>query len=108
MPCSSSEAASWRLEKPGLREAATAAQLADPAVHSSSKLRELAPLATEIASEGHKMLIFSEWERMTRHALDVLQGAGVKAVRLHGGMGLRPPVRTLSLILPASLTQEPP
>jgi SNF2 family DNA or RNA helicase len=72
-----------------MREAATAAQLADPGVHSSSKLRELAPLATEIASEGHKMLIFSEWERMTRHALDVLQGAGVKAVRLHGGMGLR-------------------
>ena len=78
-----------------LREAATAAQLVDADVRSSSKLRELAPLATEIAAEGHKMLIFSEWERMTRHAIEVLDNAGVKAVRLHGGMGMRARQRSI-------------
>jgi SNF2 family DNA or RNA helicase len=41
------------------------------------------------------MLIFSEWERMTRHAMDVLDNAGVKAVRLHGGMGMRARQRSI-------------
>ncbi len=80
-----------------LREAATAAQLVDPNITSSSKLRELPSLVEEIASEGHKMLIFSQWERMTRHAEAALQqGKGskfrdqtYKSVRLHGGLGMR-------------------
>ena len=72
-----------------LREGATAAQLVDPWVQSSSKLRELPSLVTEIASEGHKMLIFSQWERMTRHAQDALNKAGFKSVRLHGGLPMR-------------------
>ena len=72
-----------------LREAATAAQLVDPDVVSSSKLRELPALVEEIASEGHKMLIFSQWERMTRHAQDALSKLQLKSVRLHGGLGIR-------------------
>jgi hypothetical protein len=79
-----------------LREAATAAQLVNPRVTSSSKLRELPALVEEIASEGHKMLIFSQWERMTRHAEDALknskfkiQNSEFKSVRLHGGLGMR-------------------
>ncbi|MEO5952597.1 MAG: DEAD/DEAH box helicase [Chloroflexia bacterium] len=72
-----------------LREGATAAQLVEPWVQSSSKLRELPSLVTEIASEGHKMLIFSQWERMTRHAQDALTKAGFKSVRLHGGLPIR-------------------
>jgi SNF2 family DNA or RNA helicase len=72
-----------------LREAATAAQLVDPDVVSSSKLRELPALVGEIASEGHKMLIFSQWERMTRHAEAALAPLELKSVRMHGGLGMR-------------------
>jgi SNF2 family DNA or RNA helicase len=72
-----------------LREAATAAQLVDPQVRSSSKLRELPALVSEIAAEGHKMLIFSQWERMTRHAAEAPAPLDLKSVRMHGGLGLR-------------------
>jgi SNF2 family DNA or RNA helicase len=72
-----------------LREAATAAQLVDANVQSSSKLRELPALVDEIASEGHKMLIFSQWERMTRHAEASLARLNIKSVRMHGGLGMR-------------------
>ena len=78
-----------------LRECATAAQLADPSVHSSSKLRELPNLVSEIASEGHKMLIFSQWERMTRYAQEVLAAKGWKTVRLHGGLSMRERTRII-------------
>ncbi|MDQ5823306.1 MAG: SNF2-related protein [Chloroflexota bacterium] len=72
-----------------LREAATAAQLVNPEVHSSRKLKELPALVEEIALEGHKMLIFTQWERMTRLAEQALQGLDVKTVRLYGGLGMR-------------------
>jgi SNF2 family DNA or RNA helicase len=72
-----------------LREAATAAQLVDPKLHSSSKLRELPALVEEITSEGHKILIFSQWERMTRHAEAALAHLDIGRVRMHGGLGLR-------------------
>jgi hypothetical protein len=72
-----------------LREAATAAQLVDASVQSSSKLRELPALVDEIALEGHKMLIFSQWERMTRHAEASLARLNIKSVRMHGGLGMR-------------------
>ncbi len=78
-----------------LRECATAAQLADPSVHSSSKLRELPNLVSEIASEGHKMLIFSQWERMTRYAQEALTAKGWKTVRLHGGLSMRERTRII-------------
>ena len=35
------------------------------------------------------MLIFSQWERMTRHAQDALNKAGFKSVREHGGLPMR-------------------
>lgn len=72
-----------------LREGATAAQLVNPEVVSSSKLRELPALVSEIASEGHKMLIFSQWERMTRHAEAALAPLGIRSVRMHGGLGMK-------------------
>ncbi|HET6312345.1 MAG TPA: DEAD/DEAH box helicase [Chloroflexia bacterium] len=72
-----------------LREAATAAQLVNPEVHSSRKLKELPALVEEIALEGHKMLIFTQWERMTRLAEQALAGLDVKTVRLYGGLGIR-------------------
>lgn len=74
-----------------LREGATAAQLVNPLVQSSRKLKELPALVEEIASEGYKMLVFSQWERMTRFAEEAIAGAGLdlKTVRLHGGLGMR-------------------
>ena len=78
-----------------LRECATAAQLVEPSVQSSSKLRELPALVSEIASEGHKMLVFSQWERMTRHAQDAVTKAGFKSVRLHGGLSMRERTRII-------------
>lgn len=72
-----------------LRECATAAQLVNPEIRSSSKLRELPNLVDEIVAEGHKILIFSQWERMTRLAQDALAHLGIGAVRLHGGLGMR-------------------
>ncbi len=72
-----------------LREGATAAQLVNAEVKSSSKLRELPALVGEIVSEGHKILIFSQWERMTRHAEAALAPLGIGSVRMHGGLGLR-------------------
>lgn len=74
-----------------LREGATAAQLVDPQVQSSRKLRELPALVEEVASEGYKMLVFSQWERMTRFAEEAIAAAGLdlKTVRLHGGLGMR-------------------
>jgi superfamily II DNA or RNA helicase len=72
-----------------MREAATAAQLVDPSIRSSSKLRELPALVEEIAAEGHKMLIFSQWERMTRLAEEALAPLRIESVRLHGGLGMR-------------------
>ncbi len=72
-----------------MREAATSARLVDPSIHASSKLRELPALVEEIASEGHKMLVFSQWERMTRYAEEALAPLGLKSVRMHGGLGMR-------------------
>ena len=73
-----------------LREGATAAQLVNPEVQSSSKLRELPALVDEIVSGGHKILIFSQWERMTRYAEQVLAPLGMKSVRMYGGLAMRP------------------
>src|SRR5205814_5704732 len=35
------------------------------------------------------ILIFSQWERMTRHAQAALEPLGIKSVRMHGGLGIR-------------------
>jgi SNF2 family DNA or RNA helicase len=72
-----------------LRELADAAQLVAPAVHASSKLAELGALVPDLLAAGHQLLIFSEWERMTRLAQEALTRLGVASERLHGGMSGR-------------------
>jgi len=69
-----------------LRELADAAQLVAPDVRASSKLHELAALVPDLVAAGHKLLIFSEWERMTALAAEALARVGVPSVRLHGGL----------------------
>jgi SNF2 family DNA or RNA helicase len=70
-----------------LRELADAAQLVAPDVTASSKLNELLTLVPDLLAEGHKLLIFSQWERMTRLAADALLLRGIPSLRLHGGVG---------------------
>jgi SNF2 family DNA or RNA helicase len=41
----------------------------------------------DLLAEGHKLLIFSQWERMTRLAADALLLRGIPSLRLHGGVG---------------------
>jgi SNF2 family DNA or RNA helicase len=70
-----------------LRELADAAQLVAPEVAASSKLVELGNIIPDLLATGHKILVFSEWERMTRLAQEALGRLNIASVRLHGGMG---------------------
>ncbi len=69
------------------RMACNAAGLVDKETQGSPKLDELARLLEELCVEGgEKVVIFSQWEQMTRMAEAVVQGLGLRAERLHGGV----------------------
>lgn len=64
-----------------------AAGLVDKETVGSPKLDELARLLEELCVEGgRKVVIFSQWERMTAMAADVARGLGLGTVSLHGGV----------------------
>ena len=70
-----------------MRMACDAAGLVDRKTPGAPKLDELARLLEEIClGEGHKVVVFSEWERMQAMAADVCKLLGVGFVRLHGGV----------------------
>lgn len=70
-----------------MRMACDAAGLVDKKTVGSPKLSELAGLLEEIClEEGHKVLVFSEWEKMQAMAAEVCARLGVGHVRLHGGV----------------------
>ncbi len=69
-----------------LRELADSAALIDPSATASSKLDELASIVPDLRTEGHKILVFSEWERMTRLAQQALDRQGIASVRLYGAL----------------------
>lgn len=70
-----------------MRMACDAAGLVDGKTPGAPKLDELARLVEEIClGEGHKVVVFSEWERMQAMAADVCEALGVGFVRLHGGV----------------------
>jgi hypothetical protein len=55
--------------------------------HVSPKLEELERLLEEICVHGgHKVVVFSEWEKMQALAAEVATRLKVKHVRLHGGV----------------------
>ena len=65
--------------------------LYDPNQHVSPKLDEFAELVPELLSstgreEGHKIVVFSQWERMIAEAARVLTKVQVPHVVLHGGL----------------------
>lgn len=61
----------------------------DQKTNFNLKLPEFRELAAEIAEGGHKMIVFSCWERMTRLAAEELKGLGLEHVRYHGGVAPR-------------------
>ena len=69
------------------RMACNAAGLVDRETKGSPKLKELASLLEELCLDGgRKVVVFSQWERMTRMAGEVARELGLGVVRLHGGV----------------------
>ena len=61
--------------------------LVDKETVGSPKLDELRRLLDElVVGTGRKVVIFSEWERMTAAAADVARDLGLGVLRLHGGV----------------------
>lgn len=60
--------------------------LFDKTTHHSPKLDEFAELVPELLGDGHKLVVFSQWETMLNLAAAVLDKLGVKYALLHGGM----------------------
>jgi len=70
-----------------MREACDDAYLINGKKSFSSKLDELEQIAEEM--DGHKFIVFSEWERMTQLIEKRLETAGIKCVRLHGSLSTK-------------------
>ena len=69
------------------RMSCDAAGLVDRETQGSPKLDELRSLLGDLCVDGdHKVVIFTEWERMSRMAAEVAQDLGLGVVRLHGGV----------------------
>ncbi|MDF1665813.1 MAG: DEAD/DEAH box helicase, partial [Planctomycetota bacterium] len=67
------------------RMACNAAGLIDKESHGSPKLDELKRLLEEVCLEsGQKVVVFSEWERMTAMAEKITKSLGIDCVRLYG------------------------
>ncbi len=67
------------------RMACNAAGLVDHKTEGSPKLEELRRLLEDLCVEGgRKVVVFSQWERMTAMAEKVAQSLGLGTVRLHG------------------------
>lgn len=69
-----------------LREICDSSELVDETRRASSKREELKRVLPEILSGGHKVLIFSEWERMTAILERDLADTGVRMVRFYGDL----------------------
>lgn len=69
------------------RMACNAAGLVDKETKGSPKLDEVAELLAELCLEdGLKVVVFSEWERMTMMVEQRARDLGIGCVRLHGGV----------------------
>ncbi len=69
------------------RMACDAAGLVDKETIGSPKLEELGRILEELCVDrGRKIVVFSQWERMTAMAEDVARALGLGTVRLHGGV----------------------
>jgi superfamily II DNA or RNA helicase len=67
------------------RMACNAAGLVDKETVGSPKLKELASVLEELCVDGgRKVVVFSQWERMTKMAEEVARELGLGTIRLHG------------------------
>lgn len=73
-----------------LREVCDSCELIDPTAHDSSKLKELRRIVEDLLENEHKVVIFSQFERMTRIIERELR---VPAIRLHGGISTQGGIR---------------
>ncbi len=72
------------------RMACDAAGLVDKVTAGSPKLDEFVRLIETLClGEGRKVVVFSQWELMTRMAADALDRLGVKYCSLHGGVAVK-------------------
>ncbi|MFB0534220.1 MAG: DEAD/DEAH box helicase, partial [Anaerolineae bacterium] len=87
----------WRPEMMGrllqliteMREICDAAELVGDGVRGSSKMAELPAIIEDwVMDGGHKAIVFTQWERVTRLVEGALGGLPVGMVRLHGGLRL--------------------
>jgi superfamily II DNA or RNA helicase len=70
-----------------MRMSCDAAGLVDKETEGAPKLDELSGLLEELCvQDGHKVVIFTEWERMQRMAARVCDRLRLGYVRLHGGV----------------------
>ncbi len=69
-----------------LLEICDSAELVDEQEKASSKLEELKPILEEILSSEHKILLFSQWERMTAILQREIEKMDVKTVRFYGDL----------------------
>ena len=73
-----------------MREICDAAELVGDGVRGSSKMAELAAIVEDwVVDGGHKAIVFTQWERVTRLVEEALGGLPVGMVRLHGGLRLQ-------------------
>jgi superfamily II DNA or RNA helicase len=69
------------------RMACDAAELVDPEMKGSPKLEELEGLLEDLCLQaGLKVVVFSQWERMTALVEEIVRRLGIGSVRLHGGV----------------------
>ena len=70
-----------------MRMSCDAAGLVDKETEGAPKLEELSGLLEELCAQGgHKVVIFTEWERMQRMAARACERLRLGHVRLHGGV----------------------
>lgn len=67
-----------------LREICNSAALVNPKLKQSSKMEELMPRVGEIVSNGHKVIIFSEFKKMCDIIVAALEEGGISTSYIHG------------------------
>jgi len=73
-----------------MREICDAAELVGSGAKGSSKMAELPAIVEDwVVDGGHKAIVFTQWERVTRLVEEALGGLPVERVRLHGGLPLK-------------------
>jgi SNF2 family DNA or RNA helicase len=88
-----------------LREICDSSELVEEGKPGSSKLEELKRVLPEILAGGHKVLLFSEWERMTAILERDLADLGTKMVRFYGDLSQKQRAEVIQQFMEDEKTQ---